>query len=99
MHRDSSQQNKQRDSQSPLALPIVVHQHVADATADVVFSLSDPLQHQQPLGLLSPLLLADPLLHTLLLLHIRQSGHTNVAEINTRQTDSFQNTKEKISKW
>lgn len=77
--------NSTLHSQFLQVLPVVVHQHVADATADVVFSLSDLLQHQQPLGLLSPLLLADPLLHTLLLLH-RQIRHTNVAEINTKQT-------------
>lgn len=77
--------NSTLHSQFLQVLPVVGHQHVADATADVVFSLSDPLQHQQPLDLLSPLLLADPQLHTLLLLH-RQIRHTNVAEINTKQT-------------
>ncbi len=66
--------------------PVFVHQHVADATADVVLSLSDFLQHQHPLGLLSSLLLADALLQTLLLLHITHITHTNVAEINTKQT-------------
>lgn len=64
--------------QFPLVLPVFIHQHIVNATADVVFSLSDFLQHQQPLGLLSPLLLADPLLQTLLFLNITQIIHTNV---------------------
>lgn len=78
--------NNTLHSQFLKVLPVFVHQHVADATADPVFRLSDFLQHQLPLGLLSPLLLVDPLLQTLLLLNIRQIIHSKVAEINTKHT-------------
>lgn len=50
--------------------PIVVHQHAVDATADIIFSLSDLFQHQHPLCLLGLLLLVDPQLQALLLLHM-----------------------------
>lgn len=49
-------------------LPAVVHQHIVDTTADVIFSLFDLFQYQQSFSLQGPLLLVDPLLQTLLLL-------------------------------